>query len=719
MAHRISTQKLAKLLGIGEKNQFGDIVLDYAIKPEEVEKHPDNYSSSTKILSETTLNVLKTGYNYYTAYDNQKNLVSWPSITVNLGYPEQGMEEKNLIDEKDLALVLAACHAKVPYIFAEFTGSEKLAQMLFDIHLPVSSSMTQKNKSDETQEKMDWTALNRTIKPLSTNDWDDPQWVINQLMANKVIDVLENANPNVWNNLDAVQYLLMSLQSKNYQGMHYKTRLQEYLGEEKTTEILMCPEVVAHILKTPVLFDPNILAFYCEKAHVSARYEKNNSIVKKRMEEYPQYSDSNVVQAVQKEFDKAWHDEQLMSNHLKNSILLFNVAPVDVRMNKNNLEKAYEYVNQKRSFVHFFDDFPESFFQNRDSMRNLLVSMIQQASREDRNLLITHWKNNKEDVLYYVDYVQRQLDTNARDIYKIFWELGEEVRNDIDVVCVFVKKNDTIYDSYKPVLPQAIKDHPKVMIAHLYNASTDEKSFDWDKVFKLDESIAEEKEYIKTFITIYPELLCDNDCPASWKENVEYILLSDQKLGMLNFSDAVWKEITNTPEKCLDIVKNKDWQLFSYLPEEMRVNKDILEVVITKISEMPNKKTANLLGIKAGAGIYEKIPDYLWQDNEFCAWALSLNPEKTLLDFIPQEKLSQPQFMLEIFDRLDKRLLPLTLVEHFPKEIKNFVDMIEEPIGKLRDLLSRSLIKARLDNHFEHSDNEITEEDFSPVKMKI
>jgi hypothetical protein len=737
MAHRISTQKLAKLLGIGEKKQFGDIVLDHIMQPEELKEQPElDYTIPNEQLT-TTQRVLKAGYNYYTHYENSENITSLPIILLNLGYPEHGQEEKNLLTEQGLAVLMAALHARISYIFAEIQGSEKLAQMLFDINIEINpvninnnnthtNSFIQGNSSlnedikKEPATKIDWKLLNQTIKSISPNDWDNPLWVIEQLKKDKVLECLKKANDKVWDDEDAVIYLLVRLQNKNLLGTHYLTQMQEHLGEDRTTEILMRPEIVRHILKTVFLFDSHIAKFYCEQAHVSPRYTQLNTNKLSQIIEKPVVNEEqkHKVAKVQQEFNKAWHDEKIIKEHMGRGFLFYNMAPIDVRMNEQNLEVAYDYLKTKRSFVHFFDDFPESFFQDRKKMSQMLVNMVEASGSNELKFMIQNWKDNKEDVLYYMDYVTKKLGLNARNFYRVFWNLDKSLHEDVDVVSAFVSKDEDLYHAYEPRLSDAMKNHPKVMLAYVTCKDSDWEHFDWDRVFNLNENIPEEKEYIKSFLTYKPELLLDTQCPLSWKNNIEYIKLAGTDLGKLDFNDILWNELTNTAEKCISIIKHYDWKLYPCFSQEMRANKEVIQCVFEKIEELPKKNSPSALNIKPGYGIYQSVPEHLWQSTEFCLWALGISPNKVVVEFIPPTKFSQSDFITGLFQKLDNRTIPFELVACLPAEIKNFTEMVDNPIGQLYKLFSNTLIKSRLDSHFD-SLEDVSEEEISVSKMKI
>jgi hypothetical protein len=704
MAQKINVQKLVELTGLGKTRQHGDITLPSVFSAYAL----NNISTYISEGDSQSVQILKKAKSV--SFDDviKSDIFSMEIYPADNNNNSNSNDGSNIritgLSDESLAILMAAVYRDQVEIFAQIKGDAHLIEKLFGQNMiqdSIEPMDIQPLELDNQKKTINWQDMNNLV----VVDWSDPDYVLANF-ANTP-NILNQADEALWFHPKTQKLFFKAVFSSMNANLCLANMLKT-LGTEKTDRILLNENMVDFMLHMPGYFTKMYDYYY--------KFKLGTTDIKDfSLDNIPigLHEDEALRQRVQNQIKSCLQNRDNALNYVseRTGASFYHYLPEEFKTDIQIYQQTLNAIRQSKEYSEFYTQLPEAFLKNQDNMAALIITLLPMcddlAGKRIQKLANT-WKGSRQDVFYFMDCCESDKDLKSsgqiKNFYKVFEYLDADLKNDVELVSHFVSHHPYIYQI--PLISKALQANADVMIAYLNNYQVNMEYLEESWVFAV-----QDEEKIKKLVARHPDFLKSPDCPKAWLENLDILKQTGEDLLNYHISQTVWKKICDNPEYCASLVKENSFQIYRFLPEPIRANAQVLDSFIQGIAPRSTSETL----LKVYKREYDAIPAQIWNDPDTALQVIKSLPNDLTAQALPAIHFNNPQFVKELFEAIDNKMIPEKLFRYFPHEVSEFIASISQK-GGLANAFSKGILNNQLSRDLPQNPDT---DDSEPPRMKI
>lgn len=575
--------------------------------------------------------------------------------------PAQSLPELNLGDMKDIPISWKDMHAmaqvaavilktsdKSTEITLDVTGEKEVVESLFKV-LPqvsvVSDIENIENNDHSDFLEIDWDANDSLLY----NTWDNEDYVTG-VAKNPTSDFFSKISERLRNSDEFIKGLF---------------KINPKIVQSFPDEIFYSP-LFLDISKenNNLLFnywDTKFSGLFIDKSNIWTP-KVNNPSFKKRLINFINKPDNLETLLTHREAYKIVH-------HIKDETRVNPDVAMALLAILNNAHESSTYIS---SDINAKTILPQSWFEKDENSIAFMKNLSPKISLYyEYDFIWKNWVGNKEKLLEYLPEIKPE------HIKSVLDDVPSDLMNDKEVLHTILK----IEPSWYAKLPDALKKDAEVV----------QIMIDYSKYYfhieQLPNAIIfgmEDKENIQKMLQIKPDLIVHKSCPASWREDVDNLMIIANRISNLSLNSKVWKKLSEPDNAKRLMAANPE--CYPHLTQEARENPEFACQYLRK------NRHATF------------IPKNLWSSQDFCIKAMKYLQHPDELSFykenIPQNFWNRQSFVLEVCKKIDNLEISYEVLKVAPIKISQILETFDAKEGEYHKLIKDYFWKVNLQNKY-------------------
>lgn len=401
-----------------------------------------------------------------------------------------------------------------------------------------------------------------------------------------------------------------------------------------------------------------------------------------RQQKYIEQSFEQMVNDYSQKINATKHINEFFNNHIFTNVELSldflsiekNSLSIVLPYLSPELFKEDRFINlllhniENNKDYHLLPTIPVDILDNNNIYKNTFINLAFDSDNSLSYLTHSHWFSNKESILStlntyqtYGTIVKRRYglsNLSDHEIKIIYNQLiPSELQQDSDIVNSLLQINKQFFR----LLPHTLKNNLTILenYLNLSNELIYSDGIDPDTILSLSNY-----SHIAKYISHHDNFLNKKDCPSDWRTNPTILLALGERIKNIKFTANEKNFIFSNQEFTLQLL-SKTPSLYLTLPEE---DKDNLAYALSYLhSHSNNNQKSNIQKITFNPILYSY--------DSFCLTLLQLFPD--MIQHIPTFHWENRKFLREVFNQLDEKILPKSILEKAPTKIKKFLEVFD------------------------------------------
>lgn len=336
------------------------------------------------------------------------------------------------------------------------------------------------------------------------------------------------------------------------------------------------------------------------------------------------------------------------------------------------LNKGYDSSTYITSDINAKTILPQSWFEKDENSIAFMKNLSPKVSLYyEHGFIWKTWISNKEKLLEYLPEIKRE------HIKSVLDDVPIDLMKDTDVLHAILKIEPSWYAKLSDTLK---KDKQVVQIMIDYS----KYYYHIDQIPNAIIFGMEDKENIHKMLQINPDLIVHKSCPASWREDVDNLMIIANRISNLSLNSKVWKKLSEPDNAKRLMAANPE--CYPHLTQEARENPEFACQYLRK------NRHATF------------IPKNLWSSQDFCLKAMKYLQHPDELSFykenIPQNFWNRQSFVLEVCKKIDNLEISYDLLKVAPVKISQILETFDAKEGEYHKLIKDYFWKVNLQNKY-------------------